>query len=214
MSIQKFEALSLGKGNLLDQSQSAVITTAPSIVTIWNSSDVYTPNRLIEHAADMWRALVTNVNSTPSINNPDWELVYKGVKDGDINIVIAGTASTLTQRTAGEWLSFRDNVITVTLLDNQITPAVAFTFIGSSRFFTKFEYTIKRDVEGRKRRGEMNILQDGATEINYDHEFNEVGADVNVWLTPVLFGANVQLQYTSGNEGNTITMRYTLNGWS
>lgn len=214
MSIQKFEALSLGKGNLLDQSQSTVITAGVNIVTIWNSSGVYTANTLVEHAGTMWRSLLTNTNSTPDISNPNWEIVYKGVKDGDVNIVIAGTSSTLTQRTSGEWLSFRDNVITTNLLDNQLAPAVAFTFIGSSRFFAKLEYTIKRDVESRKRRGVMNILQDGATEIEYDHEFNEIGADVNVWLTPVLSGSDVQLQYTSGNEGNTITMRYTLNGWS
>lgn len=214
MATQKIEALSLGKGNLLDQSQAAVITAGTNIVQLWSSSGVYASNTLVEHASDMWRALITNTNSIPSTSNPNWELVYKGCKDGDINIVIAGGNSTLTQRTNGVWQSFRENTITAILLDGQTSPAVAFTFVGTDRFFTKFEYTIKRDTESRKRRGSMNILTDGASELDYDHEFNEIGADVNVWLTPVLVGSDVQLQYTSATESNTITMKYTLKGWS
>ena len=136
-------------------------------------------------------------------------------KDGDIALVVNGASSTIQQRQSGLWKSAFDVPVEINLVDGQVTPAVAVTFLGNSFNYAKLEYTIKRGpLHGRKRAGEYVLLNDGSTGLGYSNEFTEIGSDVNVTIAPVMNAGNVELQYTSANEGILISMKYLLKGWS
>lgn len=216
MALQKTEALSLGTGSLLDHSKSIVAFSSPNEIAIWSSSAIYQANETVEYSNTIWRSVTTNTSSTPTDTNPNWQIIYKNCKDGDVCFVFNGLTSNIMQRAGSVWLKYKQTSLQVNppLIDGQITPASAITFIGSDSYFSKLEYTIKRGAgEGRKRAGAMNILNDGTNLLNYDHEFTEIGTDIQVWITPIISAGTVQIQYTSVAEGNPISMSYMLKGW-
>lgn len=214
MAIQKTEALSLGKGSILDHSSSIVAFSSANSIGSWSAIPTYTENQTVEYNSAVWKCLLANTGSAPAIGSTYWEIIYKNVKDGDICFSFNGSSSGIQQRAGGVWQSYRQPGLTISLADGQASPEVAITYIGNTSYLSKLEYTIKRGSgEGRKRYGSMNIMNDGTSELAYDHEFFEIGDDVNVWVTPVISAGIVQLQYTSGFESNPIVMSYILKGW-
>lgn len=214
MAIQKTDALSLGKGGLLDSAQSMVLFASTNYILSWSGSTTYTSSQMVEYSSTIWRCITGNFNSIPSTTNSNWELVYKNVKDGDVCFVISGITSNITQRINGEWKSYKDVSIKLTLSDGQLSPATAFSFVGNLLKVATFDYSIKRGFsENRKRKGVMTVLNNGTDALNYDHEFVELGDDVNTWITPIISAGTVQFQYTSGSEGEPITLEYILKGW-
>jgi hypothetical protein len=214
MAVQKTEALSLGIGALPDHLRSLVVFSSAGNVSSWSSTETYTPDKTVEYSNSIWRCVTSNFNSVPAITNANWQLVYKNVKDGDICLSFDGISSNILQRINGIWEAYKENTITVNLVDGQTTPTPAITFIGNTSYYSKLEYTIKRGSgEVRKRAGSMNILNDGNLGLSYDHEFMEIGNDVNVWITPVINAGTVELQYTSDLENELITFTYLLKKW-
>lgn len=214
MSVQKTEALSLGSGSLLDYSKSLVVFSAPNQIEAWSNSINYLANQVTEYSNIIWRCVAPNLNSQPSATNANWQIIYKGCKDGDTCFVYDGSFSVITQRVNNVWQKYREVSKTIELNDGQLAPTSFLTVIGSSSFFSKFEYTLRRGAGHiRKRAGSMNILNDGNNSLSYDHEFTEIGDDVDAWITPTISSNVLQILYVSGFEGNPLYIEYMLKGW-
>jgi len=216
MALQKIDVLALGRGSLTDNSQATIIFTANNTVSTYDNSATYSQYNVVEYNNKVYRSKINgNLGNQPDISPNQWETLYNNVKDGDMALVVNGALSMVLQRVNGIWTSITGLQITINLNDGQAVPADAIVFLGSSKTWAKLEYTIKRGVgEGRKRKGLMNILNDGVNTVEYDHRWNEIGLDVNANLDVIMIGGNVHVQYTSVNEGVPITMKYQIRGWS
>jgi hypothetical protein len=215
MALNKIDVLSLGRGSLKDNSNSIIAFSSNSEVQTWSNTTTYAQYNVVEHSSKIYRSKVaSNLSNTPDASPNQWETLYSDPKDGDICFVINGANSNIMQRANSVWVKYRETKIQITLNDGQILPAAIFTYIGSTNYFSTLEYTIKRGAgHNRKRAGTMKILNDGSSDVAYDHEFTEIGDDVDTWITPVISGGTVQLQYTSGFEGSSIQLEYKLTGW-
>ncbi len=215
MATQKTDLLIVGKGDIRNNADSAIVFSSNRLVGAWDLAITYIAGNVVEYSGYLYRCLLTNTNSTPSLVNTDWEVLLVGPKDGDIALIVNGATSNMQQRQSGQWIAAFDVPVEINLVDGQLTPAAAITFLGSSFYKAQLEYTVKRGpLHGRKRAGTMNILNDGATGIEYSDEWTDIGADVNVTLTPVVNAGNVEVQYTSAAEGIIVSMKYILKGWS
>jgi hypothetical protein len=177
----------------------------------------YAQYNVVEYSGTVYRSKISsNTNLEPDTNPNSWETLFVGIQDGDIAVVVNGSSSAITQRTSGAFVSTGSTPISVTLADNQPSPTVAVTFLGSSFAFAKFEYTLTRGAgQGQKRKGTYNVLNDTTiTDVEYDHMFNDIGNDVGVSMTWSYSGASVQLLYTSTNQGLALALKYTLGGWT
>jgi hypothetical protein len=215
MATQKTDLLIVGKGDIRNNADSAIVFSSNILVGAWDLAVTYVAGNVVEYSGYLYRCLLTNTNSTPSLVNADWEVLLAGPKDGDIALIVNGATSNMQQRQSGMWVSSYDVPVTMNLVDGQLTPAVAITFLGNAFNYADFIYTIKRGpLHGRKRKGEMTILNDGSTALDYSNEWTDIGSDVNVVLTPVMNAGNVEIQYTSAAEGIVISLKYLLKGWS
>ncbi len=215
MALEKIDVLALGRGNLTDNSNAAIAFSTNNTMAGWDIGTTYAQYNVVEYSGRVYRSkIASNTGNQPDTSPNQWETLYVGVKDGDIAFVVNGSASMVQQRVSGAWTVLGDSPATLTLTDGQLTPTPAFVYLGSTKAFGKMEYTIRRGTgHGRKRKGVMNILSDTLTQVEHDHYFNDIGADVNVWLSVDMSGGNVRVLYTSGLEGTAIEMRYTLKGW-
>ena len=212
---QKIDVLAIGKGHIRDNASTSIVFNSNLKVDYWSMSPTYLEGNVVEDSGYLFRALATNTNSAPTLVNTDWEVLLIAPKDGDIALVVNGASSTMQQRQAGQWVAAFDVPVEISLVDGQLTPVAAITFLGSSFYYAKLEYTIRRGaLHGRKRAGEMIILNDGTAGIDYNDEWVDTGVDVNVTLTPVMNAGNVEVQYTSAAEGILLSMKYILKGWS
>lgn len=216
MALEKIDVLALGRGNLTDNSNAAIGFSSNSPVDLWSSGVTYAQYNVIEYSGRVYRSKVaSNLANQPDISPNQWETLYIGVKDGDFAFIVNGANSLIMQRVAGAWTGLGDSAIQVTLVDGQASPTPAFVFIGSTKSFAKMEYTLRRGVgQGRRRKGVMNILNDNISVVERDHYFNDIGTDVNAWITVDMSGANVRVLYTSGAESIPLDMKYTLKGWT
>ncbi len=216
MALEKIDVLALGRGNLTDNSNAAIGFSSNSPVDLWSAGPTYAQYNVVEYSGRVYRSKVAgNTANQPDISPNQWETLYIGVKDGDFAYVVNGANSAVQQRVAGAWTVLGDAPITVSLVDGQASPAPAVVYIGSTKAFGKFEYTLRRGSgQGRKRKGLMNILNDTLTVAEYDHTFNEIGTDVNSWLTIDILAGNVRVMYTSGLEGVALELKYSLKGWT
>jgi hypothetical protein len=216
MAINKFDVLALGRGQLADNTWAAIVFTSNNLVEFWDIGKSYNQYNVVEHSGRVYRSKVgSNIANSPDLSPNQWETLYVGPKDGDAAFVIDGAMSTLCQRANGIWAPINGQPLTVLLNDNQVVAADAVVFVGATKTFGKCEYTLKRGSgEGRKRKGTFNILNDSSTSLSYDHEFMDIGLDVNVSMYWDISGGNARLRYTSGNEGVAITLKYILNGWN
>jgi hypothetical protein len=216
MALQKSDVFAIGRGSLTDNSNAAILYTANNLVGTWDSGTTYSQYNVVEFSGRVYRSKVnSNLNLQPSTNPNSWETLYIGPKDGDVAFVILGSSSTILQRGNGLWAPLAGQPLTVSLNDGQVVATPAFVFLGSSKAFAQMEYTVRRGTgQGRKRRGIMNILNDTVATVEYDHEFNELGLDVNMYMTWDMSGGNARLMYTSGTEGTQLELKYVLRGWS
>ena len=215
MALVKHDLLSLGRGNLTNNVDAAVVLTSNIVIATWSAVITYNQYNVVEYSSKIYRAKVgANLNFQPDTNPNSWETLYALPKDGDVCIVINGTGSSVTQRSNGIWSSIGGTPLKVVLVDGQLTAADALIFLGATWPFASIEYTVKRGAgHGRKRKGEFNILNDTLSALDYDHEFMETGSDVNVPLSFTMSGGYVRLQYTSVAEGSPIELTYILKGW-
>lgn len=216
MALQKIDTLALGRGSLTDNSNAAIIFSSNNMVASWSNSDTYSQYNVVEYSGRVYRSKVnSNLNLQPDTNPNSWETLYIGPKDGDAAFVISGANSTVILRANGVWSPLAGQPITIALTDGQVTPTTAFLFLGSTKAFAQVEYTLRRGTgQGRKRRGLYNILNDTSSSVDYDHEFNDTGLDVNVSMFWDMSGGNVRLRYTSGAEAVAIELKYILRGWT
>lgn len=216
MALQKIDTLALGRGAITDNTNAAIVFSANNLVDVWSNAVSYSQYNVVEYSGRIYRSKVNaNLNLQPDTNPNSWETLYIGPKDGDAAFVISGSNSTVLQRVNSIWSPISGQPLTIALNDGQVAPATAFVFLGSTKAFGQVEYTLKRGGgHGRKRRGVFNVLNDTATSIDYDHEFNDIGIDVNVYLFWDMSGGNARLQYTSGTEGVAIQLKYILRGWT
>lgn len=93
-----------------------------------------------------------------------------------------------------------------TLMNDQISPAVAFSFSVSTLRSVVIEYSIIRSSTTEA--GRILITTDG-TNLGYsiDKENNTSG-DCGIILTVGLSGSNVQISYVSTNTGQNGTIQY------
>jgi hypothetical protein len=215
MALEKFDVLALGRGHLTDNSNAAIVFSANNFVNTWVNSTTYAQYNVVEYSGRMYRSKIAgNIGNQPDISPNQFEVLYINPKDGDVCIVVSGTSSTMLQRSGSSWGIVSDQPAIISLTDGQISATPAFVFLGSTKTFSILKYTIKRGSgQGRKRRGEMNILNDGSSTVEYDHEFNEIGSDINVPVYLDMSGSNVRFMYTSAAEGVSVELKYTLTGW-
>jgi len=216
LALEKIDVLALGRGNLTDNTNAILAFSANNLVDFWDVGISYGQYNVVEYSGRVYRSkVVGNLANQPDLSPNQWETLYIGPKDGDFAFVIAGANSTILQRVAGAWSNLGAAPATVALVDGQVAPAPAIVFLGSSRAFAKAEYTLRRGSgQGRKRRGQFNALNDTISVIEWDHQFNEIGSDVNAWLFWDMNAGNARLMYTSGLEGVTLELKYTLKGWT
>lgn len=216
MALEKIDVLALGRGNLTDNSNAAIAFSANNLVATWSGAEVYAQYNVVEYSGRMYRSKIAgNTANQPDTSPNEWETLYITPKDGDLAVVVASGSSTVLQRVNGVWNPLTPSPITVALVDGQVAPADAVVFLGTSKAFAKLNYTLRRGSgQGRRRRGSFNALNDTVSAIDWDHEFNEIGTDVNAWLFWDMSGGNARLRYTSGLEGVTLELKYTLEGWT
>jgi hypothetical protein len=218
MALQKIDILSLGRGNLTSNSNAIVAFSANAAVDSWDSSLTYNQYNIVEYNLKIYRSKISaNLANSPDSSPDEWETLYGGVKDGDVAFVFNGNSSTIMQRINDRWTELVPRPIEINLIDGAVDEE-AVVFLASEYDWAKIEYVLHRDSGAeRKRRGSMNVLNDNLNGlIEYDHEFNEIGTDVNVDMYLVHEGGNAKLKYTSGSgvpEGTPITLRYALTGW-
>jgi hypothetical protein len=219
MALNKFDVLGLGRGTLSDNANTAILFTSNNLVNNWDTGATYAQYNVVEYSGRIYRSKInSNLAFQPDINPNSWETLYVGPKDGDVNFVVNGGNSTILQRLGGIWSSLAAQEVSLSLslplVDGQVAATTAFLFLGSANAFANVRYTVRRGTGyGRERRGTFNILNDTISNIAYDHEFSEIGADVNVPLSWDIVGGNVRLRYTSAAESVPIQLTYMLEGW-
>lgn len=220
MALQKIDILSLGRGNLTSNANAIVAFSSNSAVDYWDVSISYGQYNIVEYNSKIYRSkTAANTGNQPDSSPNSWETMYSGTKDGDVAFVFNGNSSSIMQRINDTWTEIVPRPLEISLVDGAINQE-AVVFLASEYDWAKIEYILHRNSgTERKRRGSMNILSDSTTSnVEYDHEFNEIGTDVNVDLFLTLEGGNVKLKYTSGGllgspEGVPISLKYTLSGW-
>jgi len=216
---QQVDVLALGRGNLNSSTDASTVFSANNVVTTWSSSTTYAQYNVVEYAGNAYRSkIASNLNNEPDTSPNDWETLYVGVKDGDVCVVIAGSGSTILQRKSTVWSALVAAPIVVPLVDGQASPATAIQFLGNSLTYAKVTYTLVRGTypsAGRMRAGTFNVLNDGVvSNVSYDHEFTDIGADVEAYMSWTYSGTNVELQYTSTSLGVPLYFEYSISGWS
>lgn len=99
---------------------------------------------------------------------------------------------------------------TSTLLDNQLSPATAFTIETALYSFAVIEYSLER--AGTRQMGRLLVTHDGTTaEISDDYVQR---GDPQVSFSADISGSFLRIRYISSNTGNNITMKYTIRRWS
>jgi hypothetical protein len=215
LALNKIDVISLGRGNLTDNSNAAIMFSANNLVSTWTAITTYAQYNVVEYSGKVYRSKVaSNLNLQPDTNPNSWEVLYSSPKDGDVAFIINGASSQILQRKGTVWSDITGQPLTISLTDGQLVATDAFVFLGSQLPFAKVEYTVKRGSgEGRKRKGEYNILNDASLAFEYDHEFLDIGVFVNVTFSWAMSAGFVRLRYTSVNEGSPIELKYSLRGW-
>jgi len=234
MAKQKFQGLRLGDGSLLDrdiESEVFVANFAPTGGTvsdsIWNSVTSYAINQNVTFQNRYWKSLVAaNLGNQPDTSPTEWEEIHG--KDGDVWIQTpaagfpdGGTDVQMYLKTNSYWVPISPaNPFTAYLNDNQAAAATAFSYPLSLFPMVELTYTIRRDVipaispsYGKYRQGTYRILYNGV-DLDWTHEFSEVGNDIGVSLTFDVNSGNVRVRYTSTSQAQGIEMRYVIRGWS
>lgn len=186
----------------------------------WSSGTSYSLGQAIVYGGVSYNSLQnSNLGNQPDTSPLFWSQVDG--KDGDIwfqtpaaGFPAGGTDCDVFQKSGNIWASLRGKEIQIALVDGQLVTADAISIPAGIFNYANVEYTVRRGGgHGRKRQGSMKILNDGSS-VQYSHDFNEIGSDVNVPFTVSVSGGFVHFEYTSANEGVPIMFGYVLKGWS
>ncbi len=124
MATQKIDSILLGRGALNDNAYSPAFFTSNSPVDYWSNSTTYAQYNCVEHGGIVYRSKTAgNLGNTPSSSPANWEVLYKGTKDGDFAVII-GSGATLMQRQGGFWLVFGNHPAKVIIYD-EIVDVIA-----------------------------------------------------------------------------------------
>jgi hypothetical protein len=208
----KNNIVTIGSGQISQASISSRIIASNYKCDIYNSGITYGQYNVVEYGSNLYRSIAGgNLGNQPDISPTLWAPELLAVHDGDIHIVNNGTISDIQQRIGGAWASIVGQPIKVTLTDN--TSGVAFTYSAGNLPYAEINYTIIRGTSNsNKRQGKIIILNDGGT-LQYSHEFNEIGIDVDVALSLAVGGGSVSISHVTGLYGLNAELSYTVEGW-
>jgi len=96
-----------------------------------------------------------------------------------------------------------------TLLDNQSTPQVIFSYPATDKI-SIIEYTIERGGEARA--GKFTIVTNGSDVDEIDESVNT--SPVGITLDAVLNGVNIDVRYASTSTGDTSSFKYYRKRWA
>jgi len=234
MAIQKLQGLKLGSGNLTDKNIESEIfvanfepTGGTVSGTVWAASSTYAISQNVTHLGKYYTSLIAgNMGNDPETSPTEWQEVHG--KDGDIWIKVpedgfptGGVDAQIYLKTSSFWVPLSSaNPFTEYLNDNQIAEETAFSYPLSIFPMAEITYSIRRDTipsispsYGKYKEGRYVVLYNGV-DVDWTHEFSEVGNDVGVSLTFDVSGGNVRVRYTSQNQTQGIEMRYVIRGWA
>ena len=215
MAVQKTDQLVIGSGALNSNAQAAQIFASVTAVSSWDSSLTYSAQSCVESAGKIYRSLVSsNINNNPSSSPAYWEPILKNVKDGDACFVIDGAFSDLMIRANGLWQSLGHKPYSLSLNDNQASPLLAFSYLGTALPYASIEIRIRRNNSySSASKDTYELMNDGTTALRYSVDGISIGSDTGVTITPIINAGVVEFQYTSTNLGQAITLEYTLRGF-
>lgn len=98
----------------------------------------------------------------------------------------------------------------VTLADNTVSPATAFSYDGNTYPSAVIEYSIFRD--GDRRTGRLLISSNGV-DVGYDDAFTETNP-TGVTISVVMSGSTVLVQFSSTSTGMDASLKYNVRRWS
>jgi len=228
MATPKYRGLKLGPNNFNNKSfESEVFVEARGPLNgtagslDWSAGTTYGLGDAVLYEGLSYNSLILgNIGNQPDTSPTEWVLVDG--KDGDVWIQTpaagfpaGGSDAELYIKSAEIWRPLSGaNPVTVALNDGQIALETAFEYPAGALPFAIVEYTVRRGSgHSRKRHGYFVILNDGGSH-SETHEFEEIGADVNVPFSIDIFGGNVRLRYTSTLETSAIELRYSVKGWN
>ena len=234
MAIQKLQGLKLGVGNLTDkdiESEIFVANFEPNSGSVsdspYNAAATYALGQNVTYLGRYWVSLVaSNLGNQPDTSPTEWEEVHG--KDGDIWIKTpadgfpaGGPDVQLYIKASTEWVPLSStNPFTAYLTDNQVAADTAFEYPLSLFPNAEITYTIRRDTIpalvpsfGKYKQGKYIVLYNGI-DLDWTHEFSEVGNDVGVVLTFDVSSDKIRARYTSANQSQDIEMRYIIRGWA
>lgn len=234
MAIQKFQGLRIGNGDLLSkniESEIFVSNLEPNSGTVsnspWNSSTSYSLGQNVTYLGRYWTSLTAgNLGNQPDTSPANWEEVHG--KDGDIWIKVpadgfptGGPDAQLYIKASSEWVPLSDtNPFTAYLNDNQVAADTAFEYPLSLFPYAEITYTIRRDTipalvpsYGKYKQGKYKVLYNGV-DVDWTHEFSEVGNDVGVSISFDVNSGKVRARYTSSSQSQDIELRYIIRGWA
>ena len=216
MAQQKLNVMALGPGGMTSNASTSRVFASPKPCRVWDVGVTYGANEVVESSGAVYRSIaVGNVGNTPASPSSFWGLEITGSQDGDVCIVVSGVQSSLQMRIGGTWTSISGQPLVIPLVDGQLTVADAFTFSAGNLPYAEITYTVRRGAgHSDKRQGTLTVLNAGAGQIQFSHEFIEIGADVGVTFALSVDGGGVfHVGYISVNQGAAIEMAYALKGW-
>jgi hypothetical protein len=214
MGTQKTDVLVVGKGAINSNTGSSHVFTSNVPVTTYSGSATYSAGNVVEYSGGVWRSLQgSNTGNTPISGSAYWELVYPGVQDGDIAIVVAGPASDLMIRQAGAWVPISSTSAPSTAVLPANTTNYTWLTLLSANFGKVFiQYSLVRNTYIRS--GFLTIVTDGTTAQVEEFGCNQLNGDVGVSFDAANSGGNLNLTATIDNSVVTsVSMTYELLGW-
>lgn len=212
MSIQKTEVLIVGSGAINDNPAAAHILSTTNVITAWSNVISYNVNNVVEFSGNAYRSTQnSNSGNTPSGTSTFWELLYTGVQDGDIALLVAGSNSDVLLRKGGIWLSAANTPLSVTIapsLTNFVWLSIPLAIVEKAFF----DYSVTRGPNLRN--GNMNVITDGATAQLVEYAVNAIGADAGITFDAVVSGSNINFLATTDAQVASITMRYVIKAWT
>jgi hypothetical protein len=216
MATSKTNVISIGSGQLSDLSTTTRIFSSNSRCDAYAALTNYSIGNVVEYSGTLYRSLQnSNIGYQPDVSPTYWVAEFQNVHDGDIHISVSSGTSDIQQRISGLWLSLGGQPLKVSLVDGQLVSAPVFAYSAGIMPYAEINYTIRRGPgHGQKRRGKVIILNDLTGSLQYSHEFDEIGADVEVPLTFAIGGGFVTISYTSVLQGSVIEFAYDIKGWA
>lgn len=215
MATQKSDIIVIGKGAMNSNASSAQIFASKSAVDYWSIGTTYNTENCVEDSGNIWRSLTnSNTGNTPSSSPTQWELILKNIKDGDACFIVNGASSDLMMRVNSIWNTLGNKPYVISLNDNQIAPATAFTYLGAAFPYAQIELRVRRNNSYSSAfKKTYEVLNDGTTDLQFSADGVSIGVDTGVVITPSITAGTVTFDYTSTNLSQAISLEYVLRGF-